>query len=98
MLILLALWGQLAIGVSAVWYPNPLELAALHQIGAMTLMTATIYGLHTCRKVDPRHIRNLMGKLKVENPEGYKQLMTKFDHTKMSKKDFEAAKQYYEGK
>jgi len=64
----------------------------------MAMVTGVCYGLHTCRKVDPRHIRNLMGKLKAENPEGYKQLMARFDDTKMSKKDFEAAKQFYEGK
>lgn len=32
----------------------------------MSIMT---FGIHTCRKVDPRHIRNLLGKLKVEDPE-----------------------------
>lgn len=53
--------------------------------------------MHTCRRVDPRHIRNMLGKLKVENPQQYEQMFKKFNK-QMSKKEFEAAKSYYEGK
>ena len=93
--ILLALWTQAAIGISAVLYPQPLSLASLHQIGAMTVLTAFTIGLHTCRRVDPRHIKNLLGKLKLEDPITYKKMME--SKVAMSKKEFEKTKKYYEG-
>jgi hypothetical protein len=34
-------------------------------------MTALIFAMHTARRVDPRHLKNLLGKLRVENPEGF---------------------------
>lgn len=56
----------------------PLELGSLHQIGALSVLTATLFALHSCRKLDVRHIKNLFGKLKHENPELYKNMMNKY--------------------
>ena len=41
----------------------------------MTVLTAFLMTMHTCRKVDPRHLKNLMGKLRVENPKQFEQSM-----------------------
>lgn len=61
------------------------------------ILTALIYSLHTCRKVDPRHIRNLLGKLKVEDPKAYEQMMKGLNKRQLSKSEVEAMKKYYKG-
>lgn len=67
-LVLAAITLQATIGIHAVWFPEPIWISNIHQAGALTVLTAVLYALHTCRKVDPRHIRNMLGKLKIENP------------------------------
>ena len=47
----------------------------MHQVGAMTVLTALLFCLHSCRRLDPRHIKNIFGKLKIENPTVYKEMM-----------------------
>jgi hypothetical protein len=65
----------MCIGITAVWYPNFIYISSFHQAGAMTILTAMCFAAHTSRRVDPRHIRNLLGKLKVEDPAGYKRMI-----------------------
>ncbi|CAI2370050.1 unnamed protein product [Moneuplotes crassus] len=67
--------AQITIGIKVVHNSVPLELGSLHQVGAMTLLTATLFALHSCRRLDLRHMRNLFGKLKMENPELYRNMM-----------------------
>ena len=50
-------------------------MASSHQCGAMTVLTAMVFAMHNARKVDPRHIKNLLGKLKVEDRTAYEQMM-----------------------
>lgn len=52
--------------------------------------------MHTCRKIDPRHMRNLLGKLKVEDPAAYERMMKTIHQQKLSKNEIEAAKSFYE--
>jgi hypothetical protein len=58
----------------------------------MTVLTAFLFALHNGRRVDPRHIRNLMGKLKVEDKAGYealnKHLQNKGKGQKMSSQEY----------
>lgn len=61
----------------------------------MTVLTATILAMHSCRRPDPRHIKNLIGKLKIEDPIAYKKMME--GKVKMSKREIESAMKYYEG-
>ena len=69
---------QVGIGIKVIHNNVPLELGSLHQIGAVTVLTAFLFALHSCRKVDIRHIRNLFGKLKIENPDLYKKLLDQY--------------------
>jgi hypothetical protein len=41
----------------------------------MTVLTAIVYTLHCCRRVDPRHVKNLLGKLKSQDRKSYEQVM-----------------------
>lgn len=67
-LLLGAITMQILIGMHAVWFPEPISLANTHQGCAVLVMTALIFAMHTCRKVDPRHIKNLLGKMRIEDP------------------------------
>jgi len=75
-LLILSLWTQMSIGISAIWNSVPIHIASAHQIGAMTVMTTFLYTLHNARRVDIRHVNNMIGKLKREDPNAYKRLMT----------------------
>ena len=75
-LLIVSLWTQMLIGVSAIWNNVPIQIASAHQIGAMTVLTTFLYTLHNARRVDIRHVNNLIGKLKREDPNGYMRLMT----------------------
>ena len=71
-----ALWMQLFIGVNVIWQSVPIWLASSHQMGAMTVLTALILTMHSVRKPDLRHVKNLLGKLRATDPEGYKKFMS----------------------
>mmetsp|Transcript_24692 Transcript_24692/g.21926 ORF Transcript_24692/g.21926 Transcript_24692/m.21926 type:complete len:109 (+) Transcript_24692:998-1324(+) len=66
---------QLAIGIKVVHNSVPLELGSMHQVGAMTVLSALVFCLHSCKRLDPRHVKNILGKIKMENPVVYRQLM-----------------------
>lgn len=68
LLLLTALWMQVSLGIKTIWESVPIHLASLHQIGAVCVMSSFLFALHTCRGVDARHLRNLYGKLRVEDP------------------------------
>mmetsp|Transcript_13283 Transcript_13283/g.22545 ORF Transcript_13283/g.22545 Transcript_13283/m.22545 type:complete len:155 (-) Transcript_13283:327-791(-) len=55
-LLIAALWSQWALGVTTIVNHVPIELASLHQIGAMTVLSAVLFAMHTGRRVDKRHI------------------------------------------
>ena len=84
--------------MSSVWYPSPIWNANAHQAGAVTVMTALLFAIHTCRKVDPRHIKNLLGKLKVEDPQKFQGMMQNFNKQMLSKKEYEMAKSHFNDK
>merc|ERR1711990_126077 len=73
--LLAALWGQLFLGMNVIWNNVPIHLASAHQIGAMTILTATLFACHNARAVVIRHMKNLIGKLRVEDPAAYKKFM-----------------------
>ena len=50
-------------------------MASSHQIGAITVLTALVMCMHHGRGIDPRQIKNLLGRLKLEDPQKYKQFM-----------------------
>ena len=54
-----------------------------------------IFAIHTCRRVDPRHIKNLLGKLRVEDPQAFQAMMQNFNKKMMSKKDYNMAKTHF---
>jgi hypothetical protein len=56
----------------------PLELGSAHQIGAISVLSTALIALHSCRKCDVRHVKNLFGKLKIENPKVYKDMMNRY--------------------
>ena len=66
---------QMGIGMNVIWNHVPIWMASSHQAGAMTVLTAIVYALHNGRKIDPRHIKNLLGKLKVEDRSAYEKMM-----------------------
>jgi cytochrome c oxidase assembly protein subunit 15 len=70
-----ALWMQMFIGMNVIWNSVPIWLASSHQFGAMTGLTAFIIAFHSCRRVDPRHTKNLLGKLKLEDKQAFDQMM-----------------------
>jgi hypothetical protein len=86
------------LGISTVWYPSPIWNANAHQAGAVTVLTALIFAIHTSRRVDPRHIKNLLGKLRVEDPQQFQAMMSNFNKKMLSKKDFEMAKSHFSDK
>ena len=67
----------------------------MHQAGAVTVLTALIFAIHTCRRVDPRHIKNLLGKLRIEDPQAFEVMMRNFNKKMLSKKDYEMAKNHF---
>ena len=77
--LLLSLWTQLAIGVNVIWNNVPISLASSHQIGAMIVLTAVMFAKHNARGLDPRHIKNLLGKLKLEDRKKYEHMMKTFE-------------------
>jgi hypothetical protein len=58
----------------------------------VTVLTTLIFAISTCRRVDPRHIKNLLGKLKVEDPQAFTNMMKSFNKHQMSRKEYEMAK------
>ena len=58
----------------------------------MTVLSAFIFSMHTCRKVDPRHMKNLLGKLRNEDPEGFQRMMSAYNKDIMSKRQYEQLK------
>jgi len=67
-----ALWSQLFLGMNVIWNNVPIQLASAHQVGAMTILTAVLFTCHSARRVDLRHMKNLVGKLRIEDPAAYK--------------------------
>mmetsp|Transcript_985 Transcript_985/g.643 ORF Transcript_985/g.643 Transcript_985/m.643 type:complete len:112 (+) Transcript_985:1030-1365(+) len=86
LLVVAVLWTQMTIGVNTIWRSVPIELASLHQIGAMCVLSSLVFSMHTCRKVDVRHLKNLLGKLRVEDPKAFDQTMKNFNKGVMSKR------------
>ena len=58
-----ACWAQVTIGANVIWNSVPIELASMHQIGAMTVLTAFVFSQHCARRIDPRHMKTLMQRL-----------------------------------
>ena len=52
--------------------------ASNHQVGAVILLSAILYSMHCSRRVDPRHVKNLLGKLKRDDKAAYNKLMDHF--------------------
>lgn len=94
-LLLAAVWMQLGIGVNTIWKGTPVEWASSHQVGAMTVLSAFLLTAHTCRKVDPRHLKNLIGKMKLEDPEAFKRMTSQYNKNVMSKRQYEELRRQY---
>jgi hypothetical protein len=58
-------------------------------MGAMTVLTAFTIAMHTCRRVDMRHIKNLLGKLRSENPKAFDMMMKDFSDKNIHKANFD---------
>ena len=85
-LLLAAVWGQVGIGVSTIWQGAPIQMCSAHQIGAMTVLSAFLFSMHTCRKIDQRHLKNLIGKLKLEDPEAFRRMTSNYNQSMLSKR------------
>ena len=77
-LLMLVLSAQIFIGIKVVHNSVPVELGSLHQVGAVTVLTAGLFALHSCRKLDTRHLKNIFVKLRDENPQLYRDLLNKY--------------------
>ena len=53
-----------------------IDKASNHQVGAVLLLSSILYSMHCSRRVDPRHVKNLLGKLKRDDRPAYEKLMT----------------------
>lgn len=49
-----SLWMQLLIGMNVIWNNVPINLASMHQIGAMIVLSCILFSFHCCKRVDPR--------------------------------------------
>ena len=70
-------------------------MASAHQIGAMTVLSLFLITMHTCRRVDQRHIKNLMGKLRVDDPKAFEQMTKQFNKKQLSKREYDVMRQAY---
>ena len=61
----------------------------------MTVLSAFLFAMHTCRKVDPRHLKNLMGKMKLEEPEAFRKMTSSYNRNVLSKREYEAIQRQY---
>lgn len=93
-LLLAAVWMQLSIGVNTIWQGAPVQWASNHQVGAMTVLSCFLFAMHTCRKVDPRHLKNLIGKMKLEDPEAFRKMTAHYNKSQLSAREFEQLKRY----
>ncbi|KAI8801736.1 cytochrome oxidase assembly protein-domain-containing protein [Cladochytrium replicatum] len=50
-LLLLAGWGQVALGITTLLYMVPIPVAAMHQAGSVTLLTAALWLTHVIKRV-----------------------------------------------
>ena len=56
----------------------------------MTVLTCLLFAFHTGRRVDPRHVTNMLGKLKHTDPVQYERMLSmKHNNIKVSAKDLE---------
>ena len=76
----------MGIGVNTIWQGVPIHLASSHQIGAMTVLSAFLFAMHTCRKPDVRHVKNIIGKLKKEDPEAFRKMTSSYNSKILAKK------------
>ena len=84
----ISLWVQMFIGMNVIWNSVPIWLASSHQFGALTVLTCIIYAHHNARRVDPRHVKNMLGKLKIEDKTAFDQMMKwQMSKTKVSAKE-----------
>ena len=52
----------------------------------MTVLSAFLFSMHTCRKIDQRHLKNLIGKLKLEDPEAFRRMTSNYNQSMLSKR------------
>lgn len=72
-------------------------MASAHQIGAMTVLTSVLFAMHTCRRVDPRHLKNLLGKLRADNPKAFHNMMMQHNKHMLSKREYQALQRHWTG-
>ncbi len=65
------------IGVLAVWKAVPLELGSLHQLGAVSVLSSTLYLMHTARRPQGRFIASMLKRLQRENPKKFGEFVRK---------------------
>jgi len=58
----------------------------------MTVLTAFVITMHTCRRVDQRHLKNLLGKLRVEDPKKFEDVTKQFNKNIVNKREYDALK------
>jgi len=73
-------------------------LASTHQTGAVTVLSAFLFAMHTCRKVDPRHLKNLLGKLRAEDPQAFHNMMMAHNKAMLSKREYQMLQRQWTGK
>lgn len=61
----------------------------------MTVLSAFVMAMHTCRRIDHRHIKNLMGKLRVDDPKQFEQAFSQYNKNIVSKREYEQLKSHY---
>ena len=61
----------------------------------MTVLSCFLFAMHTCRKVDPRHLKNLVGKMKLEDPEAFRRMTSAYNKNVMTKRQYNEVRSQY---
>lgn len=59
------------------------------------MLSAFLVAMHTCRRVDTRHLKNLMGKLRVDDPKAFEQMTRQYNSSMLSKRQYETLRREY---
>jgi heme A synthase len=65
---------QIGSGVANVVHSSPIDAATRHQIGALLIVAATLFALHTTKKPNKAHIEHIFNSLKNKDQDKYEKL------------------------
>jgi hypothetical protein len=63
----------------------------------MTVLSSFVFAMHTCRKPDPRHLKNLLGKMRFEDPDNFHKMMQSYNKNMMTKAQYDVLRKSFTG-